>query len=61
MAAPNSAVFNFGRRYDKRNLPALVVYQFEHGRNPAYPWALVMPVAGVDQAEVLYRDNIGKP
>jgi len=57
MAAPNSAVFSFGRRYDKRNLPELVVYQFERGRDQAYPWGLIMPVAGIEQTEVLYRDG----
>ncbi|MCY4150959.1 MAG: SAVED domain-containing protein [Aestuariivita sp.] len=28
LAAPNSVVFTFGRRYDKRNLPEAAVYQF---------------------------------
>ena len=54
MAAPNSTVFTFGRRYDKRNLPELVVYQFERGNSPAYPWGVLMPVSGVDRARVLY-------
>lgn len=57
MAAPNSAVFTFGRRYDKRNLPELVVYQFQRGTKPAYPWGVLMPVGGVDQARVLYVDG----
>lgn len=47
MAAPNSVVFTFGRRYDKRNLPQVVVYQYERGRVPAYPWGVLMPVGGV--------------
>lgn len=54
MAAPNSVVFNFGRRYDKRNLPELVVYQYERGQQPAYPWGVLMPVAGYDRPQVLY-------
>lgn len=55
MAAPNSAVFTFGRRYDKRNLPELAVYQFERGKTPAYPWAVLMPVAGNDRSMILYQ------
>lgn len=54
MAAPNSVVFSFGRRYDKRNLPKLSVYQFERDNNPAYPWGVVMPVAGIKSAEIEY-------
>lgn len=54
LAAPNSVVFTFGRRYDKRNLPELVVYQYQRGEIPSYPWGVLMPVSGVDQARVLY-------
>ena len=53
MAAPNSTVFTFGRRYDKRNLPELAVYQFERGNHPTYPWGVLMPVSGVGQAKVV--------
>ncbi len=59
MAAPNSAVFTFGRRYDKRNLPEIAVYQFERGTKPAYPWAVLMPVAGINRPEILYREGNG--
>ena len=31
MAAPNSVTFTFGRCYDKRNLPEIIVYQYERG------------------------------
>lgn len=44
LAAPNSVVFNFGRRYDKRNLPELTVYQFERSEQIKYPWGVRMPV-----------------
>ena len=54
LAAPNSVVFTFGRRYDKRNLPELVVYQYQRGEVPAYPWGVLMPVSSVDKARVLY-------
>jgi len=55
MAAPNSAVFTFGRRYDKRNLPELVVYQYERGNDPAYPWGILMPVAETERPQVIYN------
>ncbi|MCT4372031.1 SAVED domain-containing protein [Yangia mangrovi] len=53
LAAPNSVVFTFGRRYDKRNLPEIVVYQYQRGEPIAYPWGVSMPVAGLDQVKVV--------
>jgi len=55
MAAPNSVVFMFGRRYDKRNLPEIVVYQYQRGAPIAYPWGVSMPVAGLENAEVVQQ------
>ena len=55
MAAPNSVVFTFGRRYDKRNLPEIVVYQYDRGKSPAYPWGVVMPVSGVERPSVAFE------
>lgn len=55
LAAPSSVVFNLGRRYDKRNLPKVAVYQYEKGEDPRYPWAIQMPVAGVAASSVLRR------
>lgn len=54
LAAPNSVVIRFGRIYDKRNLPALTVWQYENGQTPAYPWGVNMPVAG-NRAEIVWR------
>jgi hypothetical protein len=54
LAAPNSIVIRFGRIYDKRNLPALTVWQYENGQTPAYPWGVSMPVAG-NKAEIVWR------
>jgi hypothetical protein len=54
LAAPNSIVIRFGRIYDKRNLPALTVWQYENGQNPTYPWGVSMPVAG-NRAEIVCR------
>jgi len=52
LAAPNSVVFNFGRRYDKRNLPELTVYQYERGQDVKYPWGVRMPVCSTAAARV---------
>ncbi len=57
MAAPNSVVFTFGRRYDKRNLPEIVVYQYERGQSPAYPWGVLMPVGGVDKPSIIFNES----
>lgn len=54
LAAPNSVVIRFGRIYDKRNLPALTVWQYENGQNPPYPWGVNMPVAG-EKAKIIKR------
>lgn len=48
LAAPNSVVFRFGRTYDKRNLPKLIVHQYERSNAPPYPWGVLMPTHGVD-------------
>lgn len=53
LAAPNSVIFTFGRRYDKRNLPEIIVYQYQRGEPIAYPWGVSMPVAGLDDAKVM--------
>ena len=57
LAAPNSVVFRFGRLYDKRNLPEILVYQYERGEKPPYPWYIRMPVGGVAQPEVLFSSR----
>lgn len=59
LAAPNSVVFTFGRRYDKRNLPEIIVYQYQRGEPIAYPWGVSMPVAGLDDAKVVYCSKLG--
>lgn len=53
LAAQNSIVFRFGRLYDKRNLPGAVVYQYQRGATPSYPWGVAMPVSGQAHAAVL--------
>ena len=53
LAAQNSVVFRFGRLYDKRNLPAIIVYQYEKALSPPYPWGVQMPVCGNERASVI--------
>ncbi|MDE1568254.1 SAVED domain-containing protein [Aquabacter sediminis] len=54
VAAQNSIVFNLARRYDKRNLPNVTVYQFERAQDTRYPWGVEMPVAGIGTSRVVH-------
>ena len=53
LAAQNSVAFRFGRVYDKRNLPKIVVYQYQRGANPPYLWGVLMPVCGIGQPVII--------
>ncbi len=53
MAAQNSIVLRFGRLYDKRNLPPIIVYQYERSQTPPFVWGIRMPVAGTPDATVV--------
>ena len=53
LAAQNSVVFRFGRLYDKRNLPEIVVYQYQRTENPPYPWGVLMPVCGIVLPDII--------
>ena len=53
LAAPQSVVFRFGQRYDKRNLPPVRVHQYQREAAPPYPWSVQMPVAGRARASVV--------
>lgn len=46
-------MFRFGRIYDKRNLPAVIAYQYERGETPPYPWGVKMPVSGAQEPELI--------
>lgn len=56
LAAPTSLVIRFGCSYDKRNLPEIVVYQYEIGDTPKFPWGVLMPVSGVPAPRIVRRD-----
>ncbi len=46
IAAPNSFVFQLGKRYDRRNVPQAIVYQYERDSDPAHPWGVLLPKPG---------------
>ena len=53
LAAQNSIVFRLGRLYDKRNLPKVVVYQYQRNTTMPYPWGILMPVCGVEKPTIV--------
>lgn len=53
LACQNSVAFNLGRRYDKRNLPGVIVYQYEPNGEKKFPWGVRMPVAGISTASIV--------
>ena len=54
LAAQNSVVFRLGRLYDWRNLPELIVYQYERAAAKPYPWGVLMPTSGGKKAQIVY-------
>ncbi|WP_379921613.1 SAVED domain-containing protein [Erythrobacter sp. R86502] len=55
LAAPASLSIRLGTIYDKRNLPKLLVNQYENGHPLKFPWAVNMPVAGRFRPELIQR------
>ena len=53
LAAQNSVAFRFGRLYDKRNLPEVIVYQYKGASQAAYPWGVLMPVGGIERPKIV--------
>lgn len=54
LAAQNSVAFSLGRRYEKRNLPRVTVYQFERSQPLKYPWGIQMPVCGIREPSIVH-------
>ena len=52
LAAANSLVFQIGRKWDRRNIPHCIVYQFERDGDPPFAWGLVVPQPGTEAAEI---------
>ncbi|EIZ79805.1 2-methylthioadenine synthetase [Novosphingobium sp. Rr 2-17] len=55
LASPASLSLRLGTVYDKRNLPRLTVNQFEQADPKKFPWAVVMPVAGMVEPKLEQR------
>ena len=55
LAAPASLSLRLGTVYDRRNLPHVVVNQFEQADPVKFPWAVRMPVAGLIAPELVQR------
>jgi SMODS-associated and fused to various effectors sensor domain/SAVED-fused 2TM effector domain len=53
LAAPSTLALRFGTLYDKRNLPPIVVYQYEQGKPQPFAWAVDMPVAGASEPRLI--------
>ncbi|WP_420429600.1 SAVED domain-containing protein [Kordiimonas sp.] len=56
IAAQNSVVFTLGRNFDRRNSPAINLYQYERDEDPAYPWAVAVPRGGND-AQIIWKSD----
>ncbi|MEE1867004.1 SAVED domain-containing protein [Pseudomonas auratipiscis] len=54
IAAPNSVVFNLGRIYDRRLLPAAIIYQYERSCTPPYPWGVTIPSHSQNQPAIVH-------
>lgn len=56
LAAPNSVVFRFGKHYDRRNMPEVIVYQYERSGTWRFPWGLRMPRHGEPEPQLVIND-----
>ncbi|WP_159997770.1 SAVED domain-containing protein [Roseomonas sp. 18066] len=57
LAGANSFVFNLGRTYDGRNMPELVVYQYEKSSLVRYPWGIRLPRHGEPEPGLVINDH----
>lgn len=58
IAAQNSLVFRLGTRFERRNVPNAIIYQFERNAEPPFPWGLQLPALGETKARI--RGNPGQ-
>lgn len=56
IAAQNSLVFRLGSRFERRNVPNAVVYQFERDADPPFPWGVQLPAPGATTVIVQRTD-----
>src|SRR5690606_16749189 len=52
LAAANSLVFEIGRKWDRRNVPQAIVYQFERDNDPPFAWGVEIPKPSSEQVTV---------
>ncbi len=57
LAAPNSVVFRFGKHYDRRNMPEVIVYQYEQSGACRFPWGIRMPRHGQPEPGLVNNDH----
>lgn len=53
IAAQNSLVFHLGKRYDRRNVPQAIIYQYERNSDPAHPWGVLLPKPGEKSVSIV--------
>lgn len=57
IAAPSSIIFRFGRHYDGRNMPEIIVYQYERSGPWRFPWGIRMPCHGAAEPSIQLNDH----
>lgn len=55
LAVPASLAIKLGMSYDRRNMPAAIVYQYERTALPPFPWGVEMPTHGTNVPRVVER------
>jgi hypothetical protein len=57
LASPASLCLKFGTLYDRRNLPELVVYQYERQEVCKYPWGVLLGVDPHGGVSIVSKDE----
>ena len=57
LACQNSVAFRLGQIYDKRNLPELIVYQYERSETNKYPWGVFIHDELEQSPSITYKQN----
>lgn len=55
LACPASLATKLGMSYDRRNMPAAIVYQYERTGLPPFPWGIETPTHGMSVPRVVER------
>lgn len=57
LAAQSSLVLNIGRRYDSRNMPNIIVYQYEKTNKDPYPWGVLGLTHGYENSGFIEKSE----